>query len=92
MAAPRQIPLFDLGPPPVTAQMRRDLAKLEHRRPFGLYRWGRHWRNDTDRIAHDDAIALLARQLARVDYAPRTPRLKITGAGRRILAEMETSR
>ena len=88
MAAPRQIPLFDLGPDPVSAQMRKDLAKLERRRPDGLYRWGRHWRNDTDRIGHDDAVPLLAYRLARVDYTPPTPRQKITQEGRRVAAEL----
>ncbi|MBB3937897.1 hypothetical protein [Aureimonas phyllosphaerae] len=91
MRAAEQIPLFDLGAPPVTAQMRKDLAKLEAARPWGMPRFKNDWRTPAARITGQNAAILRLHGLARTDYEPRTPALKITPAGRRIVAAMETN-
>ncbi|KQQ81963.1 hypothetical protein [Aureimonas sp. Leaf324] len=92
MARPEQIPLFDLGPDPVTAQIRSDLAKLEAARPWGMPRFKNDWRTPAARISGQNAAILRLHGFARTDYEPRTPALKITPAGRRIVAAMESTR
>lgn len=81
-----QATLFDLGPPSVTPEMRRDLKKLEDARPLGLTRAGNHYRGVSGWVRQFDAAALTARGLARVDYEGRHPRLKITPKGRKEIA------
>lgn len=83
-----QLDLLDL-PPFLTADMRRDLAKLEAAQPLGLTRQkGRFFQDYAKRrVSTADAAMLTASGLARVDYAGRYPRLKITAKGRKEIAE-----
>lgn len=87
-----QATLFDLGPPPVTEDMRRDLKRLDDARPLGLTRVGNDYHGLPGWVRQFDAAVLTARDLAKVDYAGRYPRLKITAAGRAVLANLEGSR
>lgn len=93
MRAAQQIPLFDLGDPDITPAMIKHLRLLEAARPAGIPRHGVGYADFAGRrIARIDAIRLSNRDLARLDWRGRTPRLKITRQGLKVLAASETAR
>lgn len=65
-----------------TPAMQRALNTLEAARPLGLARITGGFRGIAGFVGLDAGRALVARKLARLDYAGRNPRLKITRAGR----------
>lgn len=64
---------------------RRALQTLERARPLGLARITGGFKGIAGHVDTETGLALTAQSLARIDYAGRHPRLKITRAGRSAL-------
>lgn len=90
----RQMPMFPElhTEEPITPAMLQDLAKLEKAGPNGLAKYGTAWSSFGLRIGPRRHVFLTNRGLARVNTFPRTPRLVITAAGSRALADSKNKR
>ncbi|WP_185983010.1 hypothetical protein [Aureimonas mangrovi] len=74
---------------PITAQMLKDLRKLEESGWIGCARGRGAWRGTGGNIGLHDAPMLTQARLARKVYKGRAPRIVITERGRKLLASRE---